>query len=65
VPAAGAFDIADASPSSAPLDERTAKADMSLAVSLDPHSGQASATGDPLTFTSSSNRWSQLLHAYS
>jgi hypothetical protein len=65
VPPAGAFDIADASALSVPFDDRTAKADMSRAVSLDPHSGQATATGDPLTFTNSSKRWSQLRHAYS
>jgi hypothetical protein len=64
-PLAGAFDIAEASPASTPFDERTANADMSLAVSLDPHSGQAITTGDPLPFTSSSKRWSQLPHAYS
>jgi hypothetical protein len=48
-----------------PFDDRTAKADMSRAVSLDPHSGQAAVAGEPLTFTSSSKRWSQLRQAYS
>jgi hypothetical protein len=57
--------MADASAPSAPFDERTAKADMSLAVWLDPHSGQATATREPPAFTSSSKRWSQLRHAYS
>jgi hypothetical protein len=57
--------MADASAPSLPGDDRTAKADITRAVSLDPHSGQAAATGKPLTFTSSSKRWSQLRQAYS
>jgi hypothetical protein len=57
--------MTEASPSFAPLDERTANADMSRAVSPDPHAGQAIAGTEPLTFTSSSKRWSQLLQAYS
>jgi hypothetical protein len=48
-----------------PEDDLTANADISRAVWLDPHPGQATATGEPLTFTNSSNRLSQLLHAYS
>jgi hypothetical protein len=57
--------MADASALSMPFDDRTANADMSRAVSSDPHSGQPTATGEPFTFTSSSKRWSQLRHAYS
>jgi hypothetical protein len=39
-----------------PEAERTAKADMSRAVSADPHAGHASAGEEPFTFTSSSKR---------
>jgi hypothetical protein len=38
----------------------TANADISRAVSAEPHSGHGTAGEEPLTFTSSSNRRSQL-----
>jgi hypothetical protein len=43
----------------------TANADISRAVSADPHSGHGRLTGEPFTFTSSSKRRSQLRHSNS
>jgi hypothetical protein len=55
---------ADATPVPFAATDRTANADISRAVSGEPHSGQL-ASVEPLAFTSSSKRWSQPRHANS
>ena len=65
MPADGSLANAEASPSPFAGADLTANADISRVVWDDPQSGHGTAGEEPLTFTSSSKRWSQLLHANS